>query len=636
VQQENLVVGEAPQDLRQIFQQRSRWAKGTIEVFYKDNPLFKKGLPFMAKLSFFNACWSYFTSALFNPLFVLMNAAGILFGLFPVADLTFGTSLLFVMYYALFYSMIHATPVPHKHYIGLWVVGKMGHFFSFMSLKAIVNITLSLLGFKKKAVFKVTNKKAKIGQQEKVERSDRDSSHRDIIFHWIMCTFIILTILYGIYTIAGGKHIFDIGAEDERNEYQRKGIQVFMTFWMVQFLIAYSLPLWYAYLPQDFSIQAKALKYLSMFDTFLSLSLVVLTALLFKVPFLIDLPKLNGINDPRFTPNPTPYWITSLNELETVGSYIYDSALSFHVPTIVIYNRPGRDENMMSSGGLADWVSYRSSLKSVAETLADKAFPTVVVFEPDWMLESLYIANSTADPYYYTPVVDNLAESIYTASLQQGVKPSPPNAGTPLLAWNVKKFYRALNSFVEFAASVPSHTYLYLDAGHPYYHQVLKNAPMAVLNHSLHDKDIPFRGVSLNVANFYSSDDVMKYGTQMHNKYGYRFIEDSARNGGAFSRRTMSSIDSCRFDPPFVDQGELPTWYLDTSASTSNGEEVVGLDAKLWIKPLGESDGRMYPAGESHGCLVNHNIECDAVCPEVPYRDPVTGRFTHPSKCKCD
>lgn len=67
---ENLVVGKAPTDLRQIFQQRYRWAKCTMQIFFKDNPLFKSGLNLIQKLFFFNAGWSYITSAFMNPLFV--------------------------------------------------------------------------------------------------------------------------------------------------------------------------------------------------------------------------------------------------------------------------------------------------------------------------------------------------------------------------------------------------------------------------------------------------------------------------------------------------------------------------------------------------------------------------------------
>eukprot|EP00475_Leptophrys_vorax_P041454 TRINITY_DN78186_c0_g1_i1.p1 TRINITY_DN78186_c0_g1~~TRINITY_DN78186_c0_g1_i1.p1 ORF type:complete len:1100 (+),score=339.37 TRINITY_DN78186_c0_g1_i1:176-3475(+) len=629
---ENLVVGEAPQDLRQIFQQRSRWAKGTIQIFYKDNPLLKKGLPLMARLSFFNACWSYFTSAFFNPLFVMINAAGILFGLFPVADLTFSISMLFVIYYLLFYSMIHATPVPHKHLIGLWVVGKMGHFFSFMSLKAIWNITLSMIKSGKTITFKVTNKKAKIGAQQKVEKNDRDSTHKDIVYHWVMSTIIIVTILYGIWEVSGGTQFLSFNIDDERNVYQRKGIQVFMTFWMVQFLIAYSLPLWYAYLPQDFSIQAAALKYLSMLDLFLSLALIVLTALLFKVPFLIALPTLNAITD--FTPATKAFWISDTNALTTVGGYVYDSALDSTIPSVVVYMRPNRDEDLMSSGGLADWNSYRNALSSLASTVASKNFDTIVIFEPDWIYEAMYVANDTTDSHYYGLLDEVLSD--YTTAGERYTNVS--SAGDILVAWNVEKWYQAIGAFVQFVDALPSKCQVYIDAGNPYYLSTLKQLPLQVLNASLYGKPISFRGVSLNVANFYSDDYVMEYASKyIYQPYGWHYIIDTSRNGGTFSERTVEEINSCRFDPPEMNSGQDPAWYMNQdSVTTSTGTLIYGFDAALWVKVLGEADGRMYSAGEYHDCLINHNIECSDTCPLIPYRDDISGKFIWPSKCKCD
>lgn len=637
---ENLVIGEAPQDLRQIFQQRSRWAKGTIQIFIKDNPLFKSGLPLLARLSFFNACWSYFTSAFMNPLFVVVNAAGILFGVFPVKDLYFLISALFVSYYGLFYIMIHFTPVPHKHYTSLWIVGKMGHFFSFMALKAIVNVIRAMLGIKGTITFKVTDKKANVNNEEKKEEEkySRDSSRKDLNFHWFMSIFILLVIFYGIWLISDQKAFLpDLGKD--RNAYQRKGIQIFMTFWMIQFFIAYSLPLWYAYIPENFEIQATVLRVLSSIDSLLSATLIILTALLYKLPFLVRLPQLADIT--QFPPNHNPFWIAEKSHQNFLGSYIYNSALNSTVPVVVMYNRPSRDEDMFSesspaNGGFPNWIEYRQSLKSMAKVLRDKKFPAAIIFEPDWMLEAMYIPTSTND--------NNIDESI---KLSSGIK----------VALNLEKWYRSVNALIELAWSLPSNVNLYIDAGHAQYHRVLEFKAFELLNKSIYSTP-NIKGFAFNVANFYPTKFSIEVAEQAYNTYGWNYIIDTSRNGGPFSEMGAEEIQKCRFDPPGINKGDEAQWTsfeapLDArfvNEEISSGQvqtEYNGLDALLWVKPLGESDGRMYNPGEYRECLIMHTIPCEQPskdeslisenqlkCLEVPAK--VNGKFVRRGACKCD
>ena len=45
-----LAEGEAPDEVRNIFQQRSRWTKGHFQVFFSlENPLITSGLPFFQR-----------------------------------------------------------------------------------------------------------------------------------------------------------------------------------------------------------------------------------------------------------------------------------------------------------------------------------------------------------------------------------------------------------------------------------------------------------------------------------------------------------------------------------------------------------------------------------------------------------
>ncbi len=51
----------SPQDLETWIKQRARYAEGSLDICFRDNPLFKKGLSFGQKLSYLNTMWSYFS-----------------------------------------------------------------------------------------------------------------------------------------------------------------------------------------------------------------------------------------------------------------------------------------------------------------------------------------------------------------------------------------------------------------------------------------------------------------------------------------------------------------------------------------------------------------------------------------------
>ena len=56
---EVLAHGLAPEDLRTMLQQRLRWAQGTIQVMFRENPLVQKGLSVGQRLMYFATMWSY-------------------------------------------------------------------------------------------------------------------------------------------------------------------------------------------------------------------------------------------------------------------------------------------------------------------------------------------------------------------------------------------------------------------------------------------------------------------------------------------------------------------------------------------------------------------------------------------------
>ena len=80
---ETLATGLAPEDLGTAFQQRLRWAQGTIQVMLRENPLLVRGLGLGQRLMYLATMWSYLSGV-----FALVYLAGpplyLVFGVSPV------------------------------------------------------------------------------------------------------------------------------------------------------------------------------------------------------------------------------------------------------------------------------------------------------------------------------------------------------------------------------------------------------------------------------------------------------------------------------------------------------------------------------------------------------------------------
>lgn len=292
---EHVAFGEAPEDMRQIFQQRSRWAKGNVQIFIKENPLFNTELNWTQRITFFNMGFCYFSTAFFNPVFVISNLAGLLFGLFPVGVLGFGTGMFFLIYYTLFYFLYYFTPVPEYHMMGLWIMNKQVMYFGFLSYKAILKVISEVLGCGKQLTFKATRKDVVLknlpgqkdsGQNYDVEKlvKKRDTSRRDIVFHWIVCAIIAIACGYGMYVILGNTPLLPT-VPDERSSDERLIIQLFCFFWSLQYITSYGLPIVYTYTPNVISVQAFALRMLFALDQILFAANLLLTGFMLKLMF---------------------------------------------------------------------------------------------------------------------------------------------------------------------------------------------------------------------------------------------------------------------------------------------------------------------------------------------------------------
>lgn len=76
---EVLAVGLAPEDLPTMLTQRLRWAQGTMQVMFRENPLVQRGLSWGQRIMYFGTMWSY-----------LAGFAGLVYIAAPVLYLSFG------------------------------------------------------------------------------------------------------------------------------------------------------------------------------------------------------------------------------------------------------------------------------------------------------------------------------------------------------------------------------------------------------------------------------------------------------------------------------------------------------------------------------------------------------------------
>lgn len=233
----------------------------------------------------------------------------------------------------------------------------------------------------------------------------------------------------------------------------------------------------------------------------------------------------------RIAAQPQPEWVTGSAEdvAGEVGPYLQRARAAGGRPLLVGYAVPGRDCGAgYSGGGAADAAAYEAWSTAFAESLRGSG--AIVVLEPDAIPHAL-----------------------------QGSCDQDPSARYALLADATAKLADA-------------GAVVYLDAGHPGF-----TGDVAATADALRRSGVArAAGFSLNVANFLSTADNVRYGTAISRALGGRthFVIDTSRNGAA-----EEADGFC--NPPGRRLGQPPT--------LNPGIPLV--DALLWIKRPGESDG---------------------------------------------
>ncbi|MDQ3239347.1 MAG: glycosyltransferase [bacterium] len=150
---EVLCEGYAPEDLLSYYKQQLRWARGSLEVLFGDNPLFKKGLTFAQKTQYLSSGLYYF-----NGLIVFIDAIipiiSLIFGVQPVA----GTTTSFAFYFLPFMFLnLYTLYLSTEQTVTFRAIS-----FSMASWWLQIQALVSVV-FKQKLAFAVTPKQAQTG-----------------------------------------------------------------------------------------------------------------------------------------------------------------------------------------------------------------------------------------------------------------------------------------------------------------------------------------------------------------------------------------------------------------------------------------------------------------------------------------
>ncbi|MHA5053398.1 glycoside hydrolase family 6 protein [Streptomyces sp. SD15] len=235
----------------------------------------------------------------------------------------------------------------------------------------------------------------------------------------------------------------------------------------------------------------------------------------------------------KIAEQPTGEWIGPENPEAEARGFTEAAEKADRDAILVLYNIPHRDCGQFSQGGAADGDAYREWIDGVARGIEDR--PATVILEPDAIL--------------------HLVNQCTPAEFQE-------------------ERYFLLKGAVTKLKSLKN-TKVYLDAGnagwgHP--DQIFDPLKQAGIDEA--------DGFSVNVSNFYSTQDSIAYGKQLSAKVGGKpFVIDTSRNGNG--PYTAGEADENWCNPPGRALGENPT--------TKTADPLV--DAYLWVKRPGESDG---------------------------------------------
>ncbi|WP_377271207.1 glycoside hydrolase family 6 protein [Peterkaempfera sp. SMS 1(5)a] len=242
----------------------------------------------------------------------------------------------------------------------------------------------------------------------------------------------------------------------------------------------------------------------------------------------------------RIADQPGALWLGGPDARAQAEQLTLEASRVGRTALLVAYDIPHRDCGQYSAGGAADAAAYRSWIAEVAAGISDRA--AWVVLEPDAVAHTLdgCLRGADADERYAL-----LADAVEELGRRPRVR-------------------------------------VYLDAGNAGWVKQPEQLAAALRRAGVGRA----AGFAVNVANFYSTQESAAYGQRISAALGgAHFVIDTSRNGNG----PLGGDEWC--NPPGRALGEAPT--------TRTGRERV--DAYLWIKNPGESDGQCRPGAPAPG-----------------------------------
>jgi endoglucanase len=221
-----------------------------------------------------------------------------------------------------------------------------------------------------------------------------------------------------------------------------------------------------------------------------------------------------------------------------VSGFVGAASAAGRIPIMVVYNIPNRDCGGASGGGAPSHAAYRAWIDEVAAGLAGR--PAHIVLEPDVL-----------------PLMTNCQ----SAAQQADTRASMAYAGKRLKAGSAQ-------------------AKVYFDIGH----SAWLSPGEAAARLRAADISASADGISTNVSNYRSTSDEVSFAKAVLASVGdqrLHAVVDTSRNGNG-------PVGSEWCDPAGRKVG--------TPSTTQTGDGQI--DAFLWVKLPGESDGCIAPAGQ--------------------------------------
>ncbi|WP_232838721.1 glycoside hydrolase family 6 protein [Streptomyces geranii] len=238
----------------------------------------------------------------------------------------------------------------------------------------------------------------------------------------------------------------------------------------------------------------------------------------------------------RIASRPQAEWVTGASPRATVQAVTTTAARAGRTAVLVAYDVPGRDCGQYSGGGALTASNYRTWVDEFAAGLGDRS--AYVIVEPDAVAQ----------------VVAGCAQVVAKDRYA-------------LLAYAVERIKRQ------------PHARVYLDAGNSGWIPEPARLVEALRAAGVGQAD----GFALNVSNFQTDQASSAYGDALSKALGGKhYVVDTSRNGNGPYTSTDPAADAESWCNP-------PGRALGTPPTTVTGHPR--LDAHLWIKRPGESDG---------------------------------------------